>query len=227
MWSSLLFILWLIHSAVARPQDLLTSPPSFLPENQLEESSGTQLIASGDASSDSNQKIAQQEEWTEDPKPILIADASCNDAVAAPNQVLHSRFLRSQTFTRRGGGEICIPDDRTQFSKQPEESQPPGRDAAQPLPLDPASGKPKRPGKRKKPGAKGISADALPMHNAIYNFPGEDGKPDYEVCNISQYRLLRVPICAPPQPYSPISMVLPARFCKFFFFFTLSCLSIL
>ena len=222
MWSRLLSILWLIHCAIARPQDLLTSPPSFVPENQLEESFGTQLIASGDTSSDSNHEIAQQQQWMEDPKPILIAGASCNDAVAAPNQVLHSRSRRSRTFTRRGGGEICIPDDRTQFFKQPEEAQPPAeRDAAQPLPLDPTSGKPKRPGKRKKPGAKGISPDALPMYNALYNFPGEDGKPDYEVCNISQSPLLRVPICAPSQPYSPISMVLPARFCKFFFFFFL------
>lgn len=216
MWSKLFFILWLIHSTIA--QDLLDTPPFFFPENQLGQSFGTstQLKASGDTSSDSNHENVQQEQWTEDPNSIFLAGAGCNDANAAPNQVLYSRSRR--TFTRRGGGEICIPDDRAQLFKQPEEAQPPEiAGTAQPLPLDPTSGKPRRPGKRKKP-AKGISGDALPMYNAIYNFPGEDGKPDYEVCNVSEYPLLRVPICAPPQPYSPISMVLPARFCKFLLF---------
>lgn len=217
MWTKPLFILWLIHSTIARPQDLLDTPPSFLSENQLGESSGMQLIASGYTSSDSNHET-QQEQWTEDPKVILLAGVGCNDAVA-PNKVLHSRSQRSRLFTRHGE-EICIPDDRTQLFKQPEEAQPPGGDAVQPLPLDPTSGNPKRPGKRKKP-AKGIGRDALPLYNAIYDFPGEDGKPDYEVCNISKYPLLRVPICALPQPYSPISMVLPARFCKFLFLFFL------
>lgn len=209
MWSRLLSILCLIHSTIARPQGQVDILTSFLPKNQLGEISGTQLIASGDTSSDSNPKTHQP--WTEDPKPILLAGADCNDA--GPKQILHSRSRRS--FTKRGG-EICSPNDRNQLFKQPEEGQQPGRDAAQPLPLYPTLGKPKRPGKRKKP-PKGIRRDALPIYNAIYNFPGEDGKPDDEVCNTSEHPLLRVPICAPPQPFSPISMVLPARFCKFLF----------
>lgn len=211
MWSRLLSIICLVHSTMARPQGQVDTLTSFLPENQLGEISGTQLIASGDISSDSNP--GSQQPWVEDPKPILVAGAGCSDA--APNQIPHFRSRRS--FTKRGG-EICSPDDRSQSFKQAEEGQQPGRDAAQPLPLNPTSGNPGRPGKRKKP-PKGIRRDALPMYIAIYNFPGEDGKPDDEVCNSSQYPLLRVPICAPPQPVSPISMVLPARFCKFLFFF--------
>lgn len=198
-----------MHSTLARPQGQVDTLTSFLPQNELGEISGTQLIASGDTSSDSNHDT--QQPWTEDPKPIFLAGAGCNDA--APNQILHSISRRS--FTKRGG-EICSPDDRNQLFKQPEEGQQPGRGAEKPLPLNPTSGNPKRPEKRKKP-PKGIRRDALPMYNAIYIFPGEDGKPDDEVCNSSEYPLLRVPICALPQPFSPISMVLPARFCKFSF----------
>lgn len=205
MWSRLLSILCLMHSTIARPQGQVDTLISFLPQNQLGE-------ISGDTSSDSNYET--QQPWTEDPKPTILTGAGCNDA--APNQIPRSRFRRS--FTKRGG-EICSPDDRNQLFKQSEEGQQPGRDAAQPLPLNPTSGNPKRPGKRKKP-PKGIRRDALPFYNAIYNFPGEDGKPDDEVCNTSEHPLLRVPICAPPQPFSPLSMVLPARFCKFFFFKT-------
>lgn len=213
MWSRLLLILWLIHSTIARPQGLVDTPTFFLPENQLGETSGTQFIASGDTSSDSNSDHETQQPWTEDPTPILLAGAAgCNGA--APNQIPHSRSRRS--FTKRGG-EICSPNDGTQLFKQPVyEGQQPARDAAQPLPLNPTSGNPKRPGKGKKP-IKGIRREALPMYNAIYNFPGEDGKPDDEVCNISEHPLLRVPICAPSQPFSPISM--PARFCQYSFCF--------
>lgn len=211
MWSRLLLILlWLIHSTIARPQGLVDTPTSSLPENQPGEASGTKLIASGDESSGRNQEI--QQPWTEDPNPFLLAGAGCNDA--APTQILRSRSQRS--FTRRGG-EICSPDDRAQLFKQPEEGQQPERDSAQPLPLKLTTDNAKRPRKGKKP-TKGVQSDALPMYNAIYNFPGEDGKPDDEVCNIPGHPLLRVPICAPAQPFSPISMVLPARFCKFLFF---------
>lgn len=215
----LLIFLSFIHNTTARPQGLVVvvdTPTSFLPEeNPLGQSSGyTQLIASGDTSSGRYYESQQPWPTMEDPNPFLLAGANCNDD-AAPNQILHSRSRRS-SFTKRGG-EICSPaDGRTQLFKQPdEERQQPARDAAQPLPPKPASGNAKRPGREgKKRPTKGIRPDVLPMYNAIYNFPGVDGQPNDEVCNISGHPLLRVPICAPAQPYSPISMVLPARFCK-------------
>lgn len=208
MWSRFLLILCLIHSTIARPQGQVDTPTSFFPDNQLGETFATQLIPPGDTSSDSN--LATQQPWTEDPEPILLAGSGCNSN-ASPNQIPHSRSRRS--FTKRGGGEICSPNDRNQlFKQQPIEEQP-GTDAAQPLPLNPTSINPDRP----KTPPRGIYPDAYSMWSTLYNFPGEDGNPDDEVCAMSGNPLLSVPICAPPQPISPISFVLPARFCKLLF----------
>lgn len=178
-------ILCIIHSTIARPQGQVDTPTSFFPDNQLGETSGTQLIAPGDISSDSN--FATQQPWTEDPVPILLAGSGCNNP--------HSRPRRS--FTKRDR-EICSPNDKYQlFKQQAIEGQQPGPDA----------------GKMKMP-PEGIDPGATSIWNALYNFPGEDGNPDDKVCATSGNPLLRVPICARPQPISPASFVLPARFCK-------------
>lgn len=206
MWSRFLLILCLVHSTIARPQGQVDTLTSFFPENQLGETSGTQLKTPGDTSSDSN--LATQPPWTEDPKPILFAGTGCNNA--SPIQIPHSRSRRS--FSKRGE-EMCSPDDRNQLFKQPNEGQQSVRDAAQPLPLNPTSINPQRPARTEKP-PKGIHPMANSMYLAIYNFPGMDGQPDEQVCATSQNPLLRVPICAPPQPYTPLPFVLPARFCK-------------
>lgn len=214
MYSRFLSILILIHCTVARPQGQIDTLTSFLPDNPLGETSGTQLIAFGDTNSDSN--LRTQQPWIDDPESILLGGAGCNDV--APNQTPHSRSRRS--FTKRDG-EICSPDDRNQLLKQApplEQGQQPAGDAAQPLPLNPNSVNPDRPGNMQTP-PKGVHPDAFLFWNTIYSFPGEDGKPDDEVCATSGNPLLRVPICAPPQPTSPLAIVLPARFCEFYLYF--------
>lgn len=191
MWSRFLLILCLIHSIIARPQGQVDTPPSFFSDNQLGQTSGTpQFIAPGDTSSDSNLAI-QQAPWTEDPEPILLAGSGCNGP--------HSRPRRS--FTKREGG-FCSPTDRFQSPKQQavEGQQPRPGPAMMTTPPE------------------GVDPGAAAMWNTIYSLPGKDGKPDDRVCATSGNPLLRVPICAWPQPISPASFVLPARFCTLLFF---------
>lgn len=189
------------HSSTARLSRRFPGS-NFLPDSLLGDSSNTQLIASGDTSSDHSDPRTQEQIWSNDTgDSVLLAGADCNGG--ALNQIPYSRSRRS--FNKRNT-DICTPK----------------QGAEQPLPLNPTSNSPKQPGSIEMP-PEGVHPEVLPFYNSIYAFPGEDGKPDDSACSLVGNPLLRVPICAPPIPeLSPSPIVLPARFCKFCPEFSLS-----
>lgn len=102
IWSCFLSVSLLIHCTIARPQGQEDTSTSFDTENLLGETSGTQLIASGDTSSDSNP--GGQQTWVEISKPVPITGANCNGATL--DQTIHSRRSR-RSSTQPKNEDIC------------------------------------------------------------------------------------------------------------------------
>lgn len=199
MWSSLLSVSLLIHCTIARPQGQEDTLAPFNPENLLGESSGTQLIASGDTSSGGNP--GRQQTWVEDPESALLASADCNGAIL--DQTIHPRRSRRSP-------EIKDSCDLQRPPQQLEEG------AEKPVQLNPSSNTPNQPKKNQGPSQSGVDrAVAEQMFRIVFGAPGVNGEQNPDICNIPGSPMLRVPICAPPiWMTSPAILVMPARFCK-------------
>lgn len=203
MWSFLL----LIHYTMAddltlmNPQaqeDVLASPPNFLPDDLPGETSSNHFTASG---------------WTSDIDPELESQitnheslflagndiGNCDNGAEHSNQgFLPRRSRRSLTrFNKRRDPDFCIIQQPKQFV-QPQES--PGDAIPENSKMVPLMG----------PGQKPEE-----LRRLLNSFPGTNGPSNELLCKIDSKPLHQVPVCAPRYAEtSPAAVLIPCRFCK-------------
>lgn len=226
--------LFLIHQAIANnlglmnPQgqgDTLDSSGVFLPGDLLAGTPSNQLTTPAWTSErTSNSEPGLQQTSIKGPELPLFAAAiaNCNSGIedSQDQTFTPNRSRRSFTrFNKRRIPDFCVFQPLGRPFVAPQKLEEGISDPSNPSPEIPGPGYPGKSNSAPQVGPLKGPGSNEEIRALIYLFPGTNGEPNTDACDILLKPLHKVPICATPHPSrdSFADIVSPARLCEFWF----------